>query len=127
MNAETPVAGRWRRLRWILSAYWVVLLLLAGLVVLRLLDPEPLERLRFQQFDLSQQLYPRVDANSPITIVDIDEKSLAKLGQWPWPRSILAQLVDQLSANGAAAVGFDIVFPEPDRTSPELIAKSVAD
>jgi adenylate cyclase len=126
MNAEAPVAGRWRRLRWILSAYWVVLLLLAGLVVLRLLDPEPIERLRFQQFDLMQRLEPRVSPNSPVTIVDIDEASLTALGQWPWPRSVLAQLVDRLTANGAAAIGFDIVFPEPDRTSPSRIVDSIA-
>ena len=51
-------------------------------------------------------------------IVDIDEESLKEIGQWPWPRTVLADLVDKLAANGAAAIGFDIVFPEPDRMSP---------
>ena len=51
-------------------------------------------------------------------IVDIDEESLKQVGQWPWPRTVLAELVDKLAANGAAAIGFDMVFPEPDRMSP---------
>ncbi len=127
MSAKIPGANRWRRLKWILNAYWVVLLLIAGLVALRAADPEPIERLRLQQFDLLQRLYPRVTPNSPVTIVDIDEHSLNQLGQWPWPRSILAQLVDRLTQGGAAAIGFDIVFPEPDRASPGLVAKSLPD
>jgi adenylate cyclase len=127
MSAEATVTSRWRRLRWILNAYWIVLILLAGLVAIRLFDPEPIERLRFQQFDLLQRLDPRVSPSSPVTIVDIDEDSLGKLGQWPWPRSVLAQLVDRLNEGGAAAVGFDIVFPEADRTSAARIAESVPD
>lgn len=54
-----------------------------------------------------------------VVIVDIDEKSLGKLGQWPWPRDIVAKLVDNLQANHAKVIGFDIVFAEPDRTSPK--------
>ncbi len=51
-------------------------------------------------------------------IIDIDEESLKQIGQWPWPRTVFADLVNKLAANGAAAIGFDIVFPEPDRMSP---------
>ena len=54
----------------------------------------------------------------PVRVVDIDEDSLKAVGQWPWPRTVLADLVDKLAAGGAAAIGFDIVFPEPDRMSP---------
>jgi adenylate cyclase len=122
-----PRAGGWLRLTWILNAYWLVLLVIAALVVLRAADPEPVERLRFQQFDLLQRFYPRVSPRSPVTIVDIDEDSLTRLGQWPWPRSLLAELTDRLTAGGAAAVGFDVVFPEPDRTSPGLIAAAISD
>ncbi len=53
-----------------------------------------------------------------VVIVDIDEKSLKKLGQWPWPRHILADLTLAIHNSGARAIGFDIVFPEADRTSP---------
>ena len=63
---------------------------------------------------------------APIRIVDIDENSLDRLGQWPWPRTQIATLVDKVGQAGAAAIGFDIVFAEPDRTSPQRIARILA-
>ncbi len=78
----------------------------------------PFERFQVQVFDAYQRLSPRPYGESPVVVVDIDEESLAKVGQWPWPRSTMADLTDQLGALGAAAVVFDIVFSEPDRTSP---------
>ena len=56
-----------------------------------------------------------------VAIVDIDEESLGKLGQWPWPRYQVAQMTHNLLEAGAAVVGFDVVFPEPDRTSPVVL------
>jgi adenylate cyclase len=107
-----------RLIMWrLVSGYWLVGLLLLGLLILQFRGPAFVERLRFQQFDLMQQLQPRVQAASPVTIVDIDEKSLAELGQWPWSRRVLAKLVDRLTADGAVVIGFDVVFPEPDRLS----------
>ena len=50
-------------------------------------------------------------------IVDIDEAALAEFGQWPWPRTIVARLVDKLTEKGAAVIAFDVVFAEPDRSS----------
>jgi adenylate cyclase len=71
-------------------------------------------------FDTLQRLWPRsADQPQPVRVVDIDEKSLKALGQWPWSRIKVAKLVDQLHSMGAAAVAFDIVFPEPDRLSPK--------
>ena len=64
--------------------------------------------------------------DAPIRIVDIDDKSLNKLGQWPWPRSVVAQLVDRLREAGAAVVAFDIDFAEPDRTSPKSLLPLLA-
>ena len=70
-------------------------------------------------FDTYQQIEPReFNPELPLRIVDIDEESLKKIGQWPWPRTVLAELVRKVADNGAAAIGFDIVFPEPDRMSP---------
>lgn len=94
---------------------------LAALLVVCLLalsQFSPFERLQVQVFDTYQRLAPRPYGDSPVVVVDIDETSLAKIGQWPWPRSTMATLTDQLGALGAAAVVFDIVFSEPDRTSP---------
>jgi adenylate cyclase len=62
-----------------------------------------------------------------IVIIDIDEKSLKTIGQWPWPRDILAKLTNNLYASGARVVGFDIVFPEKDRTSPAQYFKTIDD
>src|SRR5262249_32652218 len=71
-------------------------------------------------------LSPRAyDPNAPVKVVDIDEKSLETLGQWPWPRTTLAQMVDKLHAAGAAAIAFDFTFPEADCASPEAILKSL--
>src|SRR5262249_29543268 len=91
------------------------LLLLVDLLVLRAWDPDLLVAMRFKFFDMFQQWLPRQETAFPVTIVDIDEPSLAELGQWPWPRSVLASLVNRLPQDGAAAIGFDVVFAEPDR------------
>ncbi|HSE75976.1 MAG TPA: CHASE2 domain-containing protein, partial [Dongiaceae bacterium] len=99
------------------------LALLTALIALRVIDPAPIERLRFQQFDAMQQLAPRETAASPVAILDIDEQSLRRLGQWPWPRDLIAKVVGRLTEYGAAAIGFDVVFPEPDRMSPAEYAR----
>ncbi|HET6222398.1 MAG TPA: adenylate/guanylate cyclase domain-containing protein [Dongiaceae bacterium] len=91
------------------------LALLVGLLALRAWDPGPVVAMRFKFFDVFQQWLPRQETGYPVVIVDIDEKSLAELGQWPWPRSVLASLVNRLRADGAAAIGFDVIFSEPDR------------
>ena len=57
-----------------------------------------------------------------MVIVDLDEESLKAKGQWPWPRTLVAQLIDNLTRYQVAAIGFDIVFAETDRTSPAIIA-----
>ena len=85
---------------------------------MRLAAPDLLERLSLIAFDLYQRAAPREAGDAPIRIVDIDERSLKELGQWPWPRAVVAQLVDSLREAGAAVVAFDIDFAEPDRTSP---------
>ncbi len=87
-------------------------------------DPTMAQRMRAIAFDTYQQLSPRqYDPTTPIRIVDIDDASLAARGQWPWPRNDLASLVARLETMGAVAIVFDMVFPEPDRLSPEQIAQ----
>ncbi|WP_425374968.1 CHASE2 domain-containing protein [Methylobacterium segetis] len=95
------------------------------LVLLRLWDPPPVETLRLRTFDAFQILRPRPATLRPVTIVDIDEASIRALGQWPWSRTRVADLVSRLTEAGAAAIAFDAVFPEPDRLSPALIAETV--
>lgn len=76
-----------------------------------------LDRLTALAFDGYQQIKPRIATGAPVVVVDIDETSIRELGQWPWPRSDLAAIVDRIGEYGAAAIAFDIVFSEPDRTS----------
>ena len=102
----------------------VCTLLLLALVPLRLADPRPLEEVRLRTFDLLQVLRPRQQTARPVVIADIDEASLKEIGQWPWPRTVVADLVSRLRELGAVAIGFDIVFAEPDRLSPALAAAS---
>ena len=83
--------------------------------------------MRLKTFDLYQLAKPRVPTTRPVAIVDIDEASLNSLGQWPWPRPLVAKLIDQITAAKPAVIGFDIVFPEPDRTSPALLAETLPD
>jgi adenylate cyclase len=117
--------GRWARRFGLARAVCVVLLF--ALVPLRVLDPRPIEELRLRAFDLFQVLRPREQTARPVVIVDIDEASLKEIGQWPWPRTVVADLVTRLTALGAAAIGFDAVFPEPDRMSPGLLASTLHD
>lgn len=102
----------------------VGLAMLAALLALRIWDPAPLEDLRLRSFDFYQILKPRIPTVKPVVIVDIDEESLRALGQWPWPRTLVADLVEKLNGLGAVAIAFDILFPEQDRMSPNLAVQS---
>jgi adenylate cyclase len=92
----------------------------------RIFDPPILTTLRGSGFDTLQTIWPRSgEPPQPVRIVDIDEASLKTIGQWPWPRNELANLVSKLTELGASAIVFDIVFAEPDRLSPSSLAKSL--
>ncbi|HSG24024.1 MAG TPA: adenylate/guanylate cyclase domain-containing protein [Azonexus sp.] len=98
-----------------------IISVLLGLGLL-ILDPLPMQTLRNNVFDQYQRWHPRDYVDVPVRIVDIDEETLARLGQWPWPRTRLAELVQRLKASGVAAIGFDVLLAEADRTSPKFMA-----
>jgi len=103
---------------------WPATLGLFVLLTLHLFGAIPYqETLRTFSFDLYQMAFPRERISAPAIIVDIDEESLNTYGQWPWPRSLLAQLLTRILQMDPAAVAFDIIMPEPDRTSPCQITK----
>jgi adenylate cyclase len=114
--------ARWARSFGLTRA--ICVLLLFALVPLRILDPLPLEEVRLRTFDFYQSLLPRQSASRPVIIVDLDEASLKEIGQWPWPRTIVADLVTKLTQLGVVAIAFDIIFAEPDRMSPSIAATS---
>jgi len=80
-------------------------------------------RVRDALFDTYQILSPRARTSAPAVIIAIDEKSLARHGQWPWPRTLIAELLTATGSHRPRAVGIDIIFPEPDRLSPGLLAE----
>jgi len=94
------------------------LVLLIGFAALRAADPAPVEEIRVRTFDFFQRIDPRHKTARPVTIVDIDDKSLEKFGQWPWPRTRIADLITELTRLQAVVIAFDAVFSEPDRLNP---------
>ena len=94
---------------------------LAIALALHVRAPRLVESLRFQVFDAYQRLSPRPPSSAPVVIVDIDDASLRRIGQWPWPRTRIAELTDRLHDAGAAVIGLDIILSEPDLTSPENV------
>ena len=97
------------------------LALLAFGIGLRATDPDVVQGLRLIVFDTFQRLHPRTYQPANVRIIDLDDESLERLGQWPWPRTLVARLVTRLNELGAAAIVFDMVFAEPDRTSPDQV------
>ncbi len=97
---------------------------LALAVLVRQADPFFVQALRLIAFDSYQRLAPEpYDPNLPVRIVDIDPESIARFGQWPWPRTILRDLLAKLVEQNVAAVVFNVLFGEPDRTSLEEVLK----
>ena len=100
-------------------------MLLAALSLLLVVSPSPIERFRAQVFDSYQRLFPLERSIHPVTIVAIDEHSLREFGQWPWPRTRVAELLRRILDAKPASIGLDLFFPEPDRFSPATSAATV--
>jgi adenylate cyclase len=116
--------------QWIFGRAWLpgVLAVLAT-AFLAILRPPVLapafERLSALLFDQDQHVRPRPYQDAGVAIVAIDEATIRRFGQWPWPRTEFARLNDALAEAGAAAIAYDIVFAEPDRTSPPRLARQL--
>ncbi len=119
----------WARIRRAFSMERLIgLAMIVAFVALYRLDPYPVQFVRIKTFDFYQQLKPREipePAGKPVTIIDLDENSLSEIGQWPWPRDVIARMVQNLMQMGAAQVAFDVAFPEPDRMNPTGIADAL--
>jgi HD-GYP domain-containing protein (c-di-GMP phosphodiesterase class II) len=76
-------------------------------------------------YDSFLRLAPRSPVSGQVTVVDLDEESLENLGQWPWPRYRVANLLGRIRASGATVVGLDMVFAEPDRTSLRQLSEEI--
>jgi adenylate cyclase len=96
-------------------------LLAAAVVLLVIASPAPVRALRNAVFDAYQRLVPLERTSAPAVIVAIDETALQRVGQWPWPRTRMAELIDALGRYEPASIGLDIFYPEPDRFSPRRL------
>ena len=94
-------------------------------MVLLAAEPQFVHALRNALFDGYQRLFPRERRSAPAVIVAIDEQALERHGQWPWPRTKIAQLIAGIAAAKPAAIGVDLLFPERDRFSPAEVAQEV--
>lgn len=106
------------------------MLVLAGAYIY-VAHPRMIEPIQHWTFDTYQRLHPRQPDHAEMparpVIIDIDEASLEAYGQWPWPRTVMAQLVENLRAYNVLVIGFDIVFAEADRTSPRQLEATLSD
>lgn len=105
----------------------IVLVILA--LVVFFMDPHFLRFMELKALDLRMVSRGQLPTTGQVIIATVDEKSLSEIGRWPWSRSMTAKLVDSLKEYGAKAVGFDIVFAEPEQSSgpsaDAILAKSV--
>src|SRR3984893_11226958 len=101
------------------------LALVAAALVLRIIDPGIITELRVRSFDLVERVWPRAGDSARVAIVDIDEKSLARYGQWPWPWDRVAELVRRIAQRNPLVRGIDVVSAEPYRLSPPEIAREL--
>lgn len=92
-------------------------------LALYLADPIAVQSLRLAQFDQLQRWHPRPYTPVPVRVVDIDEASLRAYGQWPWPRTRVADLVERLHSAGASVIALDVLLSEPDRNAPAAMAQ----
>ena len=103
--------------------YVVFLNILILLIALKVINPSFIKSVSYLSFDLYQKVFVE-EKDSEVIIIDIDESSLGKFGQFPWSRSVFAKILDQLNTSNPKAIGFDIFFTEKDKQSPEEIIKS---
>ena len=103
--------------------YLIFLVILLLLITLKIVNPSFIKSVSYLSFDLYQKIFAQ-KKNSEVVIIDIDENSLGKFGQFPWNRNVFAKILDQLNSANPKAIGFDIFFTEKDKQSPEEIIKS---
>ena len=118
---------------WMRKRGWQTLPGLAAVLIIAALQTFPipiispmLGRIGLLVFDSYQRISPRPYEDAAVRVVDIDDETIRRYGQWPWPRTDVARLTLALGQAGAAAIAFDIVFSEDDRTSPRQLSKRFA-
>ena len=99
-------------------------IILLVLIVIRIQNPEFVKSISSISFDSYQKIFKYNDKQDDIVIVDIDEPSLAKFGQFPWGRNVFSKILENINKENPKSIGFDIFFSEKDKQSPEEIIKT---
>ena len=103
--------------------YFTFLILLVFLILIKIINPAFVKSISYLSFDLYQKVFAE-KKDSDVVIIDIDENSLGKFGQFPWNRKVFADILDKINESNPKAIGFDIFFTEKDKQSPDEIIKS---
>lgn len=103
--------------------YFTFLILLVLLILIKIINPAFVKSISYLSFDLYQKVFAE-KKDSDVVIIDIDESSLGKFGQFPWNRKVFADILDKINESNPKAIGFDIFFTEKDKQSPDEIIKS---
>ena len=104
--------------------YVIFSFILLILISLKIINPSIIKSISYLSFDLYQKVFVEKKGDTDVVIIDIDETSLGKFGQFPWSRSVFAKIIDQVETSNPKAIGFDIFFTEKDKQSPDEIIKS---
>ncbi len=104
--------------------YLIFSFILLVLISLKIINPSIIKSISYLSFDLYQKVFVEKKGDTDVVIIDIDETSLGKFGQFPWSRSVFAKIIDQVETSNPKAIGFDIFFTEKDKQSPDEIIKS---
>src|SRR5215469_8041094 len=95
----------------------VVVTVISFLLAADMISDWPFHSAQDRLFDTYQQLWPAKRSASRTVVVEINEESIRLVGQWPWPRDALAEVIS--GARGASAIGVDVLMPDADRLSPD--------
>ena len=104
--------------------YLIFFVLLFFLITIKIVNPSFVKSISFISFDLYQKIFPLEKNETEVIIIDIDEKSLGKFGQFPWSRSVFAKIIENVNETNPKAIGFDIFFTEKDKQSPDEFLKA---
>ncbi|HJT24124.1 MAG TPA: CHASE2 domain-containing protein, partial [bacterium] len=105
------------------TAFWISLGIIFFLVACDQLNVQFFQSLENKTIDFRFNVRGTRTPRAPIKLIAVDDKSLKEIGQWPWPRSLHAQIIRQLKADGVKEVFYDIVFSEPERTQEKMLSQ----
>ena len=97
--------------------YFTFLILLVFLILIKIINPAFVKSISYLSFDLYQKVFAE-KKDSDVVIIDIDETSLGKFGQFPWNRKVFADILDRINESNPKAIGFDIFLPRKINSLP---------